>query len=138
MKSVLIIGASRGLGLEFIRQYRADSWLTLGTCRSADQDALLAAEGATALRLDVADELGFANLARALDGRSLDLCIYNAGVYGANTDGVIRFPYRNGQTKGQAFRQNGVANRNFHGCDVHHFCPVVSSRAFGPTQPDGV
>ena len=56
MKSVLIIGASRGLGLEFVRQYRADGWLTLGTCRSPEQDALLSSVGATALRLDVRDE----------------------------------------------------------------------------------
>lgn len=84
MKSVLIIGASRGLGLEFVRQYRKDGWLTLGTCRSPEQDALLAAEGATALRLDVSEAESFANLARVLEDRRLDVCIYNAGVYGPN------------------------------------------------------
>jgi NAD(P)-dependent dehydrogenase (short-subunit alcohol dehydrogenase family) len=82
MKSVLIIGASRGLGLEFVRQYRRDGWLTLGTCRSPEQDALLAAEGATAIRLDVTEPDGFANLARVLAGSSIDVCIYNAGVFG--------------------------------------------------------
>ena len=85
MKSVLIIGASRGLGLEFVRQYRRDGWLTLGTCRSPEQDALLTAVGATALRLDVGDENGFANLAKALDSRSIDVCIYNAGAYDPDT-----------------------------------------------------
>lgn len=89
MKSVLIIGASRGLGLEFVRQYRADGWLTLGTCRSPEQDALLSSVGATALRLDVGDEAGFANLARALDGVSLDVCIYNAGVLGPQNEGAV-------------------------------------------------
>lgn len=89
MKSVLIIGASRGLGLEFVRQYRHDGWLTLGTCRSPEQDALLTSVGATALRLDVADDNGFANLAKALDGRSIDVCIYNAGVSGPKTSTVI-------------------------------------------------
>ena len=83
MKSILIIGASRGLGLEFVRQYRQEGWLTLGTCRSPEQDALLTSVGATALRLDVSDENGFANLAKALDGRSIDVCIYNAGIYGS-------------------------------------------------------
>ncbi len=86
MQSVLIIGASRGLGLEFVRQYRRDGWLTLGTCRSPEQDALLAAEGATAIRLDVADVDSFENLRRALDGSSIDVCIYNAGV-GGSRDG---------------------------------------------------
>ena len=83
MQSVLIIGASRGLGLEFVRQYRKDGWLTLGTCRSPEQDALLTAEGATAIRLDVADPDSFAGLARALDGTRIDVCIYNAGVLGS-------------------------------------------------------
>jgi NAD(P)-dependent dehydrogenase (short-subunit alcohol dehydrogenase family) len=88
LKTVLIIGASRGLGLEFVRQYRAEGWLTLGTTRSAEQDALLTAEGATALRLDVADEHGYVNLAQALAGANLNVCVYNAGVYGPRTQGT--------------------------------------------------
>ena len=89
MKSILIIGASRGLGLEFVRQYRADGWLTLGTCRSPEQDALLSSVGATALRLDVGDESSFTNLAKALNGASIDVCIYNAGVYGPRNQGAV-------------------------------------------------
>ncbi len=92
MKTVLIIGASRGLGLEFVRQYRADGWLTLGTCRSPAQDALLASVGATALRLDVNDENGYGNLAKALNGASIDVCIYNAGVLGPKNSGAIACP----------------------------------------------
>ena len=88
MKTVLIIGASRGLGLEFVRQYCSDGWLTLGTCRSPEQDALLTSVGATALRLDVGDENGFANLAKALDGTRIDVCIYNAGVSGPRSANV--------------------------------------------------
>ncbi len=89
MKSVLIIGASRGLGLEFVRQYRADGWLTLGTCRSPEQDALLTSAGATALRLDVRDANSFANLGKALSGTSIDVCIYNAGVLGPQNTGAV-------------------------------------------------
>jgi NAD(P)-dependent dehydrogenase (short-subunit alcohol dehydrogenase family) len=92
MKSVLIIGASRGLGLEFVRQYRRDGWLTLGTCRSPEQDALLSAVGATALRLDVNDENGFANLGKALVGTSIDVCIYNSGVLGPENTGAVPCP----------------------------------------------
>lgn len=89
MRSVLIIGASRGLGLEFVRQYRADGWLTLGTCRSPEQDALLSAVGATALRLDVTDPTSYGSLERALDGTRIDVCIYNAGVYGESTSAMV-------------------------------------------------
>ncbi len=89
MKSILIVGASRGLGLEFVRQYRADGWLTLGTCRSPEQDALLASAGATALRLDVNDENSFGNLEKALNGTSIDVCIYNAGVLGPKNTGAV-------------------------------------------------
>lgn len=92
MKSVLILGASRGLGLEMVRQYRAEGWLTIGTTRSAEQDALLAHCGATSLRLNVRDEAGFANLAKSLDGASLDVCIYNAGVLGPQNEGAVPCP----------------------------------------------
>jgi NAD(P)-dependent dehydrogenase (short-subunit alcohol dehydrogenase family) len=74
--------------LEFVRQYRADGWLTLGTTRLAEQDALLAAVGATAIRLDVTEPHGFETLAGTLAGAHLDVCVYNAGVFGPRTDGV--------------------------------------------------
>ena len=33
MPTVLVTGANRGLGLEFARQYAADGWNVIGTCR---------------------------------------------------------------------------------------------------------
>jgi NAD(P)-dependent dehydrogenase (short-subunit alcohol dehydrogenase family) len=41
MKTVLITGANRGIGLEFARQYAADGWTVLACCRTpAQSDAL--------------------------------------------------------------------------------------------------
>ena len=36
MPVVLITGANRGLGLEFARQYLADGWQVLASCRDPD------------------------------------------------------------------------------------------------------
>lgn len=34
MPSVFVTGSSRGLGLEFVRQYAADGWQVIATCRT--------------------------------------------------------------------------------------------------------
>ena len=33
MKTVLITGANRGLGLEFVKQYADSDWKVIATCR---------------------------------------------------------------------------------------------------------
>ncbi|MDX2176187.1 MAG: SDR family oxidoreductase [Candidatus Sumerlaeia bacterium] len=82
-KTVLIIGASRGLGLEFARQYSADGWTVIGTVRTRDAgQALKALPGADAFAMDIRREEDFAEFARELQGRGVrpDLLIHNAGV----------------------------------------------------------
>ena len=37
MSTVLITGANRGLGLEFVRQYAADGWEVLATARQPEK-----------------------------------------------------------------------------------------------------
>lgn len=85
--NVLIVGASRGIGLEFVRQYSADGARVTGTARDEDGLARLRALGAQALRLDVADADGLA-LPMAIAGETFDLVIFNAGVYGPRTLGL--------------------------------------------------
>jgi len=77
MPRVLITGVNRGLGLEFVRQFRADGWEVVGTVRSEAGEAREL--GADLRQLDLGD-LG-AVAAFALDG-PLDLLIANAGTYG--------------------------------------------------------
>jgi NAD(P)-dependent dehydrogenase (short-subunit alcohol dehydrogenase family) len=80
--NVLIVGASRGIGLEFVRQYRAEGARVVATARSEDGLARLRGLGATALTLDVADAAGASALAWPIDGEAFDVVVHNAGVYG--------------------------------------------------------
>ncbi len=88
MKTILIIGASRGLGLEFVRQYRHDGWEVIATHRRAVDGKKMAALGAETLILDTTDAASIAAFSEALGKRSLDVAIYNAGVYGSHEASV--------------------------------------------------
>lgn len=83
MPTVLITGASRGIGLEFARQYADDGWRVLACCRKpAATEELKTMDGHVELfTLDVTDEIGVRGLARELD-HSIDVVINNAGIYG--------------------------------------------------------
>jgi NAD(P)-dependent dehydrogenase (short-subunit alcohol dehydrogenase family) len=88
MTSVLITGASRGIGLEFARQYAADGARVYATCRAPDKaDALKAiAEDTggrvTVHKLDVTSEAQIAALGEELNGAPLDILVNNAGIGG--------------------------------------------------------
>ncbi len=80
MGTVLVLGASRGIGLEFVRQYRAAGERVIATARDEAGLERLRALGATALRLDVCQTASIAGLAWQLDGEKIDLALYVAGV----------------------------------------------------------
>ena len=81
MATVLILGASRGIGLEFTRQYTAAGDRVIATARDADGLARLKALGAEPLKLDVADPASISGLAWQLDGEKIDTAVYVAGLY---------------------------------------------------------
>jgi NAD(P)-dependent dehydrogenase (short-subunit alcohol dehydrogenase family) len=80
MTTVLVLGASRGIGLEFVRQYRADGARVLATARDDAGLARLRAVGAEAFTLDVSDPASISQLAWRLDGEKIDVALYVAGV----------------------------------------------------------
>ncbi len=81
---VLVIGASRGIGLEFVRQYRAEGHQVTATARDDAALDKLKALGAKALKLELLDPKSCAGLAWQLDGLQFDVLLINAGVYGAD------------------------------------------------------
>ena len=81
MATILILGASRGIGLEFVRQHRQAGDRVIATARSNDGLQALEALGAQTLMLDVAQPASISRLAWSLDAEKIDVAVYVAGVY---------------------------------------------------------
>jgi NAD(P)-dependent dehydrogenase (short-subunit alcohol dehydrogenase family) len=113
VKTVLITGANRGIGLEFCRQYAADGWRVLACSRHPEKsDALnkLAAQYPGVIKthvLDVADHAQIESLGQALANEAIDLLINNAGIYpDSDNRGFGHIDYQEWM---RAFRTNTMA-----------------------------
>ena len=95
MPTVLITGANRGIGLELTRQYAADGWRVLATCRYPNKATDLAAiKGDVEIhRLDVDDAPSIGALAASLEGQSIDVLFNNAGVIGKRGASIADIDY---------------------------------------------
>jgi NAD(P)-dependent dehydrogenase (short-subunit alcohol dehydrogenase family) len=84
MPTVLLTGASRGLGLEFTRQYAAAGWRVIAACRTPQKaDSLRGVSGSVEIHaLDVTDFPAVGRLAATLDDVAIDVLIANAGIAG--------------------------------------------------------
>ena len=80
MTTVLIIGASRGIGLELVRQYRDAGCRVIATVRDDAGRARVQDLGAEAHRVDVAQPASVSGLAWLLDSEKIDVALYVAGV----------------------------------------------------------
>jgi NAD(P)-dependent dehydrogenase (short-subunit alcohol dehydrogenase family) len=89
--TLVITGASRGIGLETVRRFLDDAdWQVIATCRNPDAASdlreLQACHGARLElhALDVGDAASLAQFADVLAGRPVDVLLNNAGVMGAH------------------------------------------------------
>ena len=82
-QSVLVVGASRGIGAGLVRYYLKRGAVVHATVRDLAQPGELSGiDGRLELHeLDVRDETQTATLAGALEGAALDAIIHNAGIY---------------------------------------------------------
>lgn len=88
MKTVLITGANRGIGLALSQQYSGRGERVIGVCRHASSE--LEQTGAQVeAGIDVSDDAALAALAQRLGDTRIDTLVLNAGILGRETLGQI-------------------------------------------------
>jgi len=84
MRTSLVTGANRGIGLELCRQLQARGDAVIAVCRRSSKE-LDALKVKVEAGVDVSDEETVATLKARLAGRRLDLLVNNAGIYEETT-----------------------------------------------------
>lgn len=85
METVLITGASRGIGLELTKRFLGLNYKVISTYRdqpSVELEKLLSYESLSLVELEVTDEASIDKLESYLMGTKIDILINNAGVKG--------------------------------------------------------
>lgn len=88
MSLILILGASRGLGKALTQAYIEQGHSVIATVRKAEDMPDVQALGARVLQIDLANPASVSGLAWQLDGESIDLALYVAGVWDGHAAGV--------------------------------------------------
>lgn len=88
MATVLVVGASRGIGLEFVRQYVAEGHRVIATHRTPESGATLREVGAKPAVLDMLDEGGVVEFGEKMAHEKIDIAVINAGIAGARNQAI--------------------------------------------------
>ena len=118
---LLITGANRGIGLEFVRQYAAAGYRVFACCREPHHAVALTSLAASSgerislHRLDVSDFRQIEQLAADLHGQAIDLLINNAGIYPNAAFGSLDYDAWH-----KAFLINTMAPEKMLECFVEH------------------
>ena len=106
-RSILIIGASRGLGLGLAGEFAAQGWAVTATVRSAAQQApLQALPGVRVEQLEMTVPISLEQLAGRLSVRRFAVIFLNAGVAGPEHHSTAQ---ASAEEMGQLFLTNAVA-----------------------------
>jgi NAD(P)-dependent dehydrogenase (short-subunit alcohol dehydrogenase family) len=112
METILVTGANRGIGLEFVAQYLNLGKRVIASCRNPDDARMLSilreshAESLRVVRLDVRDEASLNTLVQTLEGEPLDVLINNAGIKGGSQQDARGIDFREWTN---AFEVNTIA-----------------------------
>ncbi len=82
MKTALITGANKGLGLEFVRQLKDLGFYIIACCRQPSAATELNQLADEIIKLDVTQDQDIAALKQKLNNKPIDLLINNAGISG--------------------------------------------------------
>lgn len=96
MPALIITGANRGLGLEFVRQYAEDGWDIVAISRksSSELDALAQQHPIQVVQADLVDDASLADAVGQIQVDAIDLLINNAGTMGDGSFAETGFNYK--------------------------------------------
>ena len=82
MSNILIIGANRGLGLEFVKQYKNTNHNIIATTRNKDSSKeLIEINNIDIAELDLTSDASVNNFVTSIESRKIDILIHNAGIF---------------------------------------------------------